>query len=449
VAKQDQNTQNNTLLEMIESFEQGANVENLLANNSNFSKRTLQRRLNELVKAGKLERQGAGPSSRYVVVLPKQSSILQLSPTATRWRNEIRKPLHQRTPVGYNRAFLDQYQPNQSFYLPAPVRQELHKIGKISDQIMPAGTYARQIVNRLLIDLSWNSSRLEGNTYSLLETENLLKFGTSADGKSLLETQMLLNHKAAIELLVEQAGDIGFNRYTILSLHAELSNNLLPDPAAMGRLRHIEVKIGGSVFYPLAVPQLIEECFDQLLKTASQIQDPFEQAFFSMVHLPYLQPFEDVNKRVSRLAANIPLIQQNLCPISFIDVAEQDYVEATLSIYELNQIELLREVFVFAYQRSAARYAAVRQSLGEPDSFRLRYRDIIQKTVQHVLINALKPSDALAYIQQTATQLPSDQAPTFVEVLKTELSSLHEGNFARYRVRPQEFATWQQVWKSN
>jgi Fic family protein len=449
MAKQDQNTQNNILLEIIKSFEQGANVENILANNSNFSKRTLQRRLNELVKAGNLERQGTGRSSRYVVVLPKQSTVLQFSKTANRWRNEIRKPIHQRAPVGYNRTFLNQYQPNKSFYLPATVRQELRKIGQISDQTMPAGTYARQIVNRLLIDLSWNSSRLEGNTYSLLETENLLKFGTSADGKSLFETQMLLNHKAAIELLVEQADEIGFNRYTILSLHAELSNNLLPDPAAMGRLRHIEVKIGGSVFYPLAVPQLIEECFDQILKTATQIQDPFEQAFFSMVHLPYLQPFEDVNKRVSRLAANIPLIRQNLCPVSFIDVAEQDYVEATLSIYELNQIELLREVFVFAYKRSAARYAAVRQSLGEPDPFRLRHRGIIQKTVQHILINALKPSEALAYLQEVATQLPNDQAHTFIEVLKTELSSLHEGNFARYRIRPSEFTIWQQVWKSN
>ncbi len=80
MAKQDQNTQNNILLEIIQSFEQGANIENILANNSTFSKRTLQRRLNELVKAGNLERQGTGRSSRYVVVLPKRSTILQLSP---------------------------------------------------------------------------------------------------------------------------------------------------------------------------------------------------------------------------------------------------------------------------------------------------------------------------------------------------------------------------------
>ncbi len=132
-----------------------------------------------------------------------------------------------------------------------------------------------------------------------------------------METQMLLNHKDAIELLVEQAAEVGFNRYTILNLHALLSNNLLPDPQACGRLRTTPVKIGGSVYHPLEVPQLIDECFGQILTFTSKIEDPFEQAFFTMVHLPYLQPFLDVNKRVSRLAANIPLIRRNLCPSPF------------------------------------------------------------------------------------------------------------------------------------
>src|SRR5690606_10493971 len=93
----------------------------------------------------------------------------------------------------------------------------------------PAGTYARAIYNRLLIDLSWNSSRLEGNTYSLLETDRLLSFGEAAEGKNFKEAQMILNHKEAIELLVEQTDEIGFNRYTIFSLHALLSDNLLED----------------------------------------------------------------------------------------------------------------------------------------------------------------------------------------------------------------------------
>ena len=156
---------------------------------------------------------------------------------------------------------------------------------------------------------------------------------------------MILNHKDAIEFLVGTAEDIGFNRYTILNLHATLANNLLADPTAAGRLRHIAVGIERSAFHPLEVPQLIEECFDQVLATASAITDPFEQAFFVMVQLPYLQPFDDVNKRVSRLAANIPLIKGNLSPLSFTDVPRDIYTEAVLGVYELNEYELLKDVF--------------------------------------------------------------------------------------------------------
>src|SRR5207244_5625048 len=104
-------------------------------------------------------------------------------------------------------------------------------------------------------------------------------------------------------------------RYTLLNLHALLSDNLLADPQACGRLRVRPVRIGGTVYYPLEVPQLIEECFQQILDTAAAITDPFEQAFFAMVHLPYLQPFEDVNKRVSRLAANLPVDPAEPVPI--------------------------------------------------------------------------------------------------------------------------------------
>ena len=125
----------------------------------------------------------------------------------------------------------------------------------------PAGTYARTIYSRLLIDLSWHSSRLEGNTYSLLETERLLELGEAAEGKDALEAQMILNHKAAIELLVDQADEIGFNRSTSLNLHALLVENLLADPQAGGRLRRIPVGIDGTVYHPLEAPQLIDDCF--------------------------------------------------------------------------------------------------------------------------------------------------------------------------------------------
>src|SRR5262249_48218018 len=142
----------------------------------------------------------------------------------------------------------------------------------------------------------------------------------------------------------------------------------LPNPSSV-TLRKIGLAIGGSVYMPLAVPQLIQECFQQIIVTAAKIQDPFQQAFFLMVHLPYLQPFEDVNKRVSRLALNFPLIRANLRPLSFIDVPEMTYITALLGVYELNRIELLAEVFVLAYERSCLQYSVVRQTLGDPDPF--------------------------------------------------------------------------------
>lgn len=139
--------------------------------------------------------------------------------------------------------------------------------------------------------------------HSLLETEHLLELGKGVEGKDLRETQMILNHKAAIELLVEHAAEIGFNRYTICNLHVLLSENLLADPQAGGRLRSIPVGIAGTTFHPLEVPQLIEECFQQALDTADAILDPVEQAFFVMVHLPYLQPAE--TKLISLHEGNI------------------------------------------------------------------------------------------------------------------------------------------------
>ena len=427
--------------------------------------RMLQRRLALLVEQGRLAAEGRGKGRRYrlsedSVILPAEPGQIAIqghpaqvevyppiSPEAEAIKQAVRAPIQDRQPVGYQRAFLDDYRPNVSYYLSAEMRQRLLEIGRPSGGERPAGTYVRSIYARLLIDLSWNSSRLEGNTYSLLETERLLELGEAAEGKGALEAQMILNHKATIELLVEQAGEIGFNRYTILNLHGLLADNLLADPQAGGRLRRIGVGIDGTVYHPLEVPQLIDECFQQILDTAAAITDPFEQAFFALVHLAYLQGFEDVNKRVSRLAANIPLIRENLCPLSFVDVPERAYIDGVLGVYELNRIELLRDVFVWAYQRSCARYSAVRQSLGDPDPFRLRYRLLVAEAVAEVVRSGLDKKAATAsFRQRAAAQVPSEDQARFIEVVETEIMSLHEGNIARYRLRPAEYQAWRHGW---
>lgn len=425
--------------------------------------RMLQRRLALLVEQKRLIAEGQGKGRRYrspatrtgsampvvgiATAQARGEAYVPISPEAAAIKQLVRAPIQDRRPVGYQRGFLDDYRPNITWYLPAETRQRLLEMGRPPDVARPAGTYARTIYHRLLIDLSWNSSRLEGNTYSLLETERLLELGEAAEGKDALESQMILNHKAAIELLVDQANEIGFNHYTILNLNALLADNLLADPQAGGRLRRIPVAIEGTVYHPLEVPQLIEECFATILKTAAAITDPFEQAFFSLVHLAYLQGFEDVNKRVSRLASNIPLIRGNLSPLSFVDVPERAYIDGVLAVYELNRIELLRDVFIWAYERSSARYSAVRQSLGEPDTFRLRYRALVAEMVAAVVRGGMDKKAATALARQRAAEQvpPADQA-RFIEVVETEIMSLHEGNIARYRLRPAEYQSWQQGW---
>ena len=427
-------------------------------------RRTLQRRLKHLLEERRITTTGSGRSTRYLIAATsapliitadgapydkQQSLLVPLSKQGQAILHAVMQPIQRRKPVGYNRAFLDAYSPNRTFYLTTGERKRLLDAGRTDMPNEPAGTFAKQIIQRLLIDLSFNSSRLEGNTYSLLDTTRLLELGETAEGKAEKETQMILNHKDAIDFLVSDAEEIGFNRQTILNLHALLSNNLLADPAASGALRWRPVAIGGTAYRPPETPQLISEVFDQLLATAAAIEDPFEQALFMLVHIPYLQPFEDVNKRVSRLAANIPMITNNLRPLSFLDVPDSTYVSGMLGVYELNKVELIRDVFVWAYERSAQAYAAIRQSLGDPDPFRLKHRESIRFVVAQIISDALTKPAALAYLRAWTNDKigagEHDRA-RFIEVVEKELIGMHEGNFARYRVRPSAFRAWKAAW---
>jgi Fic/DOC family len=450
--------------QIVRTHPEGASVAEIAkALNSTVARRTLQYRLKTLVEAGRIVPAGEGRGAKYRAPATEQTpaavveegaatpesaeAAVPLEPTSKEIRRYLSQPVTSRKPVGYNREFLDSYRPNETFYLSEEQRSHLAKIGSQNFANQAAGTFAKQILNRLLIDLSWNSSRLEGNTYSLLDTKRLIEFGETVEGRNRLEAQMIVNHKDAIEFLVNGAGDISFNRYTILNLHGILAQNLLPDPSAPGRLRRIGVGIEKSTFHPLELPQLIEECFNILLEKAAAIEDPFEQALFAMVQLPYLQPFDDVNKRVSRLSANIPFIKRNLSPLSFIDVPRALYTEAILGVYELNRVDLLRDVFVWAYERSADRYAAVRQSLGEPDPFRFKYKGALSQIVGEAVRGEMDRKTAAAYIASwVGEHLPEADREKFRDMAETELLSLHEGNFARYHVKPSEFAAWQKVW---
>jgi fido (protein-threonine AMPylation protein) len=347
--------------------------------------------------------------------------------------------------IEFRREFLDDYRPNVSMYLPEHTRQRLLASGRVANPERPPGTFVREILDKLLIDLSWSSSRLEGNTYSFFETKRLIETGEAAAGKTPTETQMVLNHKAAIEFLVDSADHIDVNRHTVLTLHALLAEGLLKDERAIGRLRQAPVSIGGSGYRPIALPQVIDECFQMILDKGAAIEDPFEQSFFLMVHLPYLQPFLDVNKRTSRLAANIPLIKKNLAPLSFIDVPERAYFDGALAVYELNRVELLRDVYLWAYETSSKRYITAYDRIPAPNPVRLKYRQVLGEVITEVVTKGLAPEDAEVRTL-AAPRVEAADLDAFVELMLRELRGLHEFNIILFRLPLPVFKEWESVY---
>jgi Fic family protein len=197
---------NNELLASIKASPQGVTLAELLTQHPNVARRTAQRQIAKFIDEGLVIAHGEGRARRYFGVdLPNNApaqtnnpdvfpAFIPVSADSHDILNYINLPLEARKPVGYQRDFLNSYQPNKTWYLSDSLRRQLHKMGKTTDSQEPAGTYSRAILNRLLIDLSWASSHLEGNTYSRLDTRELIEHGRSAQGKAAIETQMILNH---------------------------------------------------------------------------------------------------------------------------------------------------------------------------------------------------------------------------------------------------------------
>ena len=442
------------LLQSVQNEPGGLTLSALLDRHPGVARRTAQRWLHRWVEEGAVRLEGLARAARYVARPADQPVILgnaanadfpahiSLSPDSRDVLAYVSQPLAARKPVGYQVYFLLDYIPGTTWYLAEPLRRQLHKMGNTGDGGQPAGTYGRAMMDRLLIDLSWASSQLEGNTYTRLDTVALIERGQTARGKAATETQMILNHKAAIELLVDNAETVRFNLYTLMNLHSALAENLLPNPADEGRVRQHRVQIAQSVYQPLSVPQQVHAQLNLLLDKARNIPDPFEQAFFMMVFIPYLQPFADVNKRLSRLAANLPLIRANLCPLTFVGVPQAAYVRAVLGVYELTRVELLRDVFVWAYERSTQEYLTVKQGLAEPDPTRLRYRQLVKSIVARVVRS--ETDDPMPLIHQwVADQVEQPDREQVASVVVQDLRRLHEGVLARYGLRPSELAAWQ------
>ena len=192
---------------------------------------------------------------------------------------------------------------------------------------------------------------------------------------------------------------------------------------------------------------MLNECFQVFIEKLNLIEDPFEQSFFSLAHLSYMQAFEDVNKRTARLVTNIPLIKKNLNPLSFTDVDQETYVKALLGIYEKTDVSLLRDLYMWAYERSSRRYSAIQQTMGEPNLLKLKYRATIHDIIRSVILERIAGPQVVSRVRNLieAQNLPEADASEVFRIIETEFLNLHGGNIARFRVRPSEFQAWQSL----
>lgn len=392
------------------------------------SETTIWRALKRLVEEGKLEVSGKGRATRYSLA------------GAAVVRAYLETPYNRRKPAGYKKDFLDRYIPNKTFYLREAERQRLREAGLPIASSLPAGTYARRILERLLVDLSWASSRMEGNTYDLLETERLIRFGQEAAGKDRKEAVMILNHKEAIQYVVDNLDSISINRPDLYNIHALLADGLLADPAMAGRLRRMPVGITHSSYSPLGDQFAIEEEFDIVLAKAGAIADPFEQSFFLLVHIPYLQAFDDVNKRTSRIASNIPLLKAELAPMSFLTMEDRGYIDGLLGVYELNNVSLLRDVYIDAYLTSAENYKTLRAEVETPDKAALVYREFVREAVRRSVLEWKTFRPELVMAMAADADIPEADREQVVNYVGHEFRGLHEGNVIRYRLQPEDLA---------
>jgi Fic family protein len=417
-----------------------------LARLAGASPATAKRWLELLVRAEKVARAGQGRATRYAFVDAPEQNMLSDTPVPTStgdtptWsaaslslRKFLASPLAARNPVTYQRRFVDDYQPNQTFLLTDSLANDLAAEGRLSGQ-QPAGTYARKVLEQLLVDLSWSSSRLEGNRYTLLATQELFSSGASKDDP---DTVMLLNHKRAIEFLVDAVPQYGLTGSVIRNLHALLMQDLLMDTSALGAIREQVVNITDTVYVPTQIPLLLEEMFGLIIDKARLIKNPLEAAFFLWINFAYLQPFEDGNKRTSRLAANVPLMLYNCAPLSFLDVEPNDYASAMIGVYECLDVSMAADLFAWTYRRSLTKYAVVVASMGTPDPLRLRYRETLNEVIGQIVRDRRSLLEAMDTSRVTA-----DSDPEFEELLLSELQKLDANNCARYRLTMRATEAW-------
>lgn len=305
----------------------------------NISDRTLKRIIADCVDNGYIEQVGKGPATRYR--LTHQAHITMPLNLDTYFDKDIDERTVQEH---FNFDLIREILPGVALF----TDDELSQLNEAQSQFCRhlsemSDVEYRKEMERLGIDLSWKSSQIEGNKYSLLETERLLKEKKTAEGKTKEEAIMLLNHKDALDFILDEPDylkEISLSR--IEEIHAILTKELGVECS----IRHRRVGITGTNYQPLDNEFQIREALEGSCALINGKSEVFEKALLALVLLSYIQAFTDGNKRTARIISNGILIANRYCPISFRSVDSIDYKKAMLMFYEQNNIAAFKRIFI-------------------------------------------------------------------------------------------------------
>ena len=310
---------------------------------------TIKRVLSKLVAKNLISSTGKGKATRY-----KLSSYYNLFREID-VQGYYEKEIDERTIIGnFNFSLLTEIFPATKLFTEDELIQLTGLQKEFEKNISELSEFEiKKEFERLAIDLSWKSSQIEGNTYSLLETERLLKEKETAAGKSKEEAVMLLNHKQAIDFIIENPDYLfPLSVSKIEDIHSILTKELAVDR----NIRKRRIGISGTNYRPIDNEFQIKEALSLTCDLINKKDNVFEQALLALILLSYIQPFVDGNKRTARIVGNAILINHNYCPVSFRTVDSIDYKKAMLLFYEQNNITIFKKIFIEQYEFAVKTY---------------------------------------------------------------------------------------------
>ena len=337
------------IFELFWSHDSLSKVEIMEALSNAVSDASVKRALQQLVKEEKLLTSGAGRSTRYR--LSPRGRLLSTIDTDTYYRRDI----DERSIIStFNFELLTTVLPGAILFNEEEQERLQALQAEFRSNISQLSDAARnKEMTRLGIDLSWKSSQIEGNTYTLLETERLLLEQRTAEGRTRDEATMLLNHKAALDFIVAEPDYLQcLSIAHIEDIHSILVRDLQVDR----NIRHRRVGITGTNYRPLDNEYQIREALEATCKLVNETSCVFSKALLVLVLLSYIQAFMDGNKRVARLTANAILIAHGYCPLSFRSVESIDYKKAMLIFYEQNNISPFKKIFMDQFEFAVKSY---------------------------------------------------------------------------------------------